>query len=158
MGTKLTGVEGVRHFLDEVGHLDGHDDDGETDELDRDFERALLSLDPGHSSEIQDTGQQEHLDGQETGYGGVRHELFHGGDSRCTNLKQHCARRRRVKVNDRRRWVFFFLFWSKTKVPITAVMVAGGIRTVTQRQNLEKPGDGGAGSGSLLLPFRPHRQ
>lgn len=85
----LTGAEGVREFFDEIGHLDGDDYDGETDELDGEFERAVLSPDHGggrlEPGRVQDAEQQERLDGQEAGEdGGGRRELFHGGDSRCT--------------------------------------------------------------------------
>lgn len=46
-GSLLTRVEGVREFLDKVGHLDGDDDDGKADELDRQLERAVLGPDRG---------------------------------------------------------------------------------------------------------------
>lgn len=51
----LTGIEGVREFLDKVGHLDGDDDDGEADELDRQLERAVLGPDRegGHVQEAE---------------------------------------------------------------------------------------------------------
>jgi len=85
----LTRVQGVREFLDEIGHPDGDDDDWETDELDGQLERALLGTDLG-PVQVQDSEHEQGLDGQQTGEGGGRHELFHGEDSRCT--KASCAR------------------------------------------------------------------
>lgn len=79
----LTRIEGVREFLDEIGHLDGDDDDGEADELDRQFERAVLGPDRDRGR-VQEAEGQERLDGQQADGGGGRYELFHGGDSRRT--------------------------------------------------------------------------
>lgn len=50
----LTRAQGVREFLDEIGHLDGDDDHREADELDGQLERAFLGLDRG-TVEVQGT-------------------------------------------------------------------------------------------------------
>lgn len=128
----LTRVQGVREFLDEIGHLDGDDDDGEADELDGQFERTVLRPYRGSAKVVvQDTEQEQRLDGQQTGDGGGRHELFHGGDSRCTKACGVYARTRRMatRVGDRddvaseseRDWRRR-LFGRKTKVPIILLL------------------------------------
>lgn len=50
----LTRVQGVREFLDKIGHLDGDDDHGEADELDGQLEWAILGPDRG-TVEVQGT-------------------------------------------------------------------------------------------------------
>jgi len=50
----LTRAEGVREFLDKIGHLNGDDDHGKADELDGQLERAFLGLDRG-TVEVQGT-------------------------------------------------------------------------------------------------------
>jgi len=114
-GHGLTRAERVRQFLDEVGHLDGDDYDGEPDELDGQLERALLGADRVRAAKAEER-QQRDVDGQQAGDGGGRHEVFHRGDPLRTEREP--ARRRaprRVKVDGRRTAAAFRL---ETKAPL----------------------------------------
>jgi len=60
MAAVLTRIEGVRQFLDEVGHLDGQDYNGEPDELDGELERTFLGLDRGEAvGRVQEAAKRE---------------------------------------------------------------------------------------------------
>lgn len=75
----LTRVQRVRQLLDEIRHFHRDYYDGKPDQLDGQLERAVLGLDRGETRpEVQRAQQQQGLDGQQTGDGGGRYQLFHG--------------------------------------------------------------------------------